>query len=65
MGKATLSKNKSNYKFTNLIYEEKQAATPPAHLQASVVEIRQPKTPLKLSKRIERISEGRGTLVPR
>jgi|GEM_PF-6732696 len=65
MGKATLSNSKSHHKFTNLNYEEKQVATPPAHLQASVVGIRQSKTPQKLSKNIVRISEGRGTLVPR
>ncbi|MGH1406315.1 MAG: hypothetical protein ACRBBJ_07140 [Rhodomicrobiaceae bacterium] len=65
MDRTILSKNKSNNKFINLIYEEQQAAAPPAHLQASVVGIRQPKTPQKLSKSIERISEGRDALASR
>jgi hypothetical protein len=65
MDRTILSKNKSNNKFINLIYEEQQAAAPPAQLQASVVGIRQPKTPQKLSKSVERISEGRDALASR
>ena len=52
-------------KYINLSYEEQQAAKLLAHLQASVVEIGQPKTPQKLSKKIERISEGRDALASR
>ena len=52
-------------KYINLSYEEQQAVTPPAHLQASVVGIRQSKTPLKLSKSIVSISKGRDALASR
>ena len=38
---------------------------PPSHLQASVVEIGQPKTPQKLSKNIVSISEGRDATASR
>ena len=55
MDDAILTKNKSYHNtWTNLRYEEQQAAKLPAHLQAE-----------GLSKSIVRPSEGRGTLVPR
>ena len=45
MDKATVSKREIHNTWINLSYEEQQAAKLPAHLQASVVEIGQPKTP--------------------
>ena len=54
MAKATLSKSKFHNTSAKLNYEEQQAATPPAHLQAE-----------GLSKSIERISEGRDATVSR
>ena len=45
MGKASFSKREIHNTWINLSYQEQQAAKLPAHLQASVVEIGQPKTP--------------------